>query len=157
SIGISIFPYDGEDSIVLMKNSDAALYRAKEQGKNTYKIFHYGMNIQSYRSYILQNDLRKAIERQELTLVYQPRVHLDHDGITSAEVFVRWNHPNWGVIMPAEFIPLAEESGQIIEIGEWVLHTTCLQMKNWQQSGISPLRIAINLSSHQLLQKNLVE
>ncbi len=115
-----------------MKNSDAALYRAKEQGKNNYKIFHSGMNIQSYRAFVLQNDLRRAIERQELTLVYQPRIHLETGIINSAEALLRWNHPGWGTISPSEFIPLVEETGQIIEIGEWVLHAVCKQSKDWQ-------------------------
>ncbi|HJV17025.1 MAG TPA: EAL domain-containing protein [Bacillales bacterium] len=157
SIGISIFPYDGEDSSVLMKNADAALYRAKEQGKNKYKVFHSGMNIQSYKTFTLQNELRKAIERKELALVYQPRINIETGTVVGAEALLRWNHPNWGTIPPADFIPLAEETGQIIEIGEWVLKTVCKQMKEWEESGLVPIRIAVNFSAQQFLQKELID
>jgi diguanylate cyclase (GGDEF)-like protein/PAS domain S-box-containing protein len=157
SVGISVFPYDGEDSLTLMKNADAALYRAKEHGKNTYKIYHSGMNIHSYRSFILQNDLRKAIERKELTLYYQPRIDLETGKVNSAEALLRWNHPNWGLISPLEFIPLAEESGQIVEIGEWVLESACKQSEIWIKNGLPPIRIAVNFSPRQFLQKNLID
>jgi len=157
SIGISVFPYDGEDSITLMKNADAALYRAKEQGKNKVKIFHSGMNIHSYRTFILQNDLRKALERKELTLYYQPRVDLESGMIQSVEALIRWDHPNWGIILPAEFIPLAEETGQIVEIGEWVLQSACKQSMLWQEAGLAPIRVAVNFSSQQFMQKDLIE
>jgi diguanylate cyclase (GGDEF)-like protein/PAS domain S-box-containing protein len=156
SIGISVFPYDGEDAQVLMRNADAALYRAKEQGKNRYKVFHSGMNIQSYKNFILRNDLRKAIEREELTLVYQPRVDIETGEVRNAEALLRWNHPTWGTVSPAEFIPLAEESGDIIEIGEWVLKSVCLQYKAWQLAGFSPIQISVNFSAQQFLQKDLV-
>lgn len=156
-IGISIFPFDGDDALVLMKNADAALYRAKEQGKNEYKVFHSGMTIQSYKAFILQNDMRKAIEREEFTLVYQPRVDIKTGKIKSAEVLIRWNHPSWGTILPGEFIPLAEETGQIVEIGEWVLNSACKQNKAWREAGISPIRIAVNFSAQQFLKKDVVE
>jgi diguanylate cyclase (GGDEF)-like protein/PAS domain S-box-containing protein len=156
-IGISTFPYDGEDSQVLLRNADAALYRAKEQGKNQYKVFHTGMNIQSYRTFIMQNDLRKAIEREELTLVYQPKVEIESGKVKSAEALLRWNHPNWGTISPAEFIPLAEESGQIVEIGSWVLRKACEQSKAWKDAGFRPIPISVNVSAQQFLQKDLIE
>ncbi|MFP7299750.1 EAL domain-containing protein [Neobacillus niacini] len=156
-IGISTFPYDGEDSQVLLRNADAALYRAKEQGKNQYKVFHTGMNIQSYRTFIMQNDLRKAIEREELTLVYQPKVEIDSGKVKSAEALLRWNHPNWGMISPAEFIPLAEETGQIVEIGSWVLRQACEQSKAWKAAGFMPVPISVNFSAQQFLQKDLME
>ncbi len=156
-IGISVFPYDGEDSQLLMKSADAALYRAKEQGRNKYKVFHSGMNIQSFRTFIMQNDLRKAIEHEELALVYQPRIDIESGMISSAEALLRWNHPNWGTIQPLEFIPLAEETGQIVEIGEWVLKSVCEQSKMWQAAGYSSIRIAVNFSAQQFLQKDLVD
>nr|WP_263323113.1 EAL domain-containing protein [Neobacillus sp. Marseille-Q6967] len=156
-IGISIFPYDGEDSQILMRNADAALYRAKEQGKNQYKVYHSGMNIQSYRTFILQNDLRKAIEREELTLVYQPRIDIETGVMKSAEVLLRWNHSSWGTISPAEFIPIAEETGQIIEIGDWVLRSACKQSKAWEKAGYFPIPISVNFSAQQFLQKDLIE
>jgi diguanylate cyclase (GGDEF)-like protein/PAS domain S-box-containing protein len=156
-IGISVFPFDGEEPQVLMKNADAALYRAKEQGKNQFKVFHSGMNIQSYRSFILQNDLRKAIERNELALVYQPRIDIESGEVSGAEALLRWNHPSWGVISPIEFIPIAEESGQIVDIGNWVLRTACIQSKNWQDAGYAPIKLSVNFSAQQFLQKDLVD
>jgi len=156
SIGISIFPYDGEEASILTKNADAALYRAKEAGKNQYNVFHSGMNLQSYRKFIMQNDLRKAVERNELKLVYQPKLNLETNQINGAEALIRWEHSNWGTIMPSEFIPLAEETGAIIEIGEWVFRTACEQIKLWEEQGISPIRIAVNFSARQFLQKDLL-
>ena len=157
SIGISIFPYDGEDSLSLVKNADAALYRAKEQGKNIYKVFHSGMNIQSYRTFMMQSDLRFALERDELELVYQPRVDIESKTISSAEALLRWNHPDWGTIFPSEFIPLAEENGQIVEMGVWVLKAVSKQLKEWKEAGYRQIRIAINFSAKQFLQKDLVD
>ncbi len=156
SIGISVFPYDGEESLVLMKNADAALYRAKEQGRNTYKVFHSGMNIQSFRSFVLQNDLRKAIEREELEVVYQPRIDLQAGSITSAEATLRWKHRDWGTIDSAEFIPLAEEIGAMVTIDQWILKTICNQLKAWQNAGHSPIRIALRFSVQQFLQKDMI-
>lgn len=156
-IGISVFPYDGEDAVVLMKNADAALYRAKEQGKNRLNVYHSGMNLQSYKTFILQNDLRRAVERDELSLVYQPRIDVESGEITSAEALLRWNHPNWGTISPSEFIPLAEEIGYIVDIGKWVLKSVCLQSKAWLNAGITPLRIAVNFSGKQFLQRDLID
>ncbi|MBO1510242.1 EAL domain-containing protein [Metabacillus bambusae] len=156
-IGVSVFPFDGDDPLVLVKNADAALYRAKEQGKNNYKVFHSGMNIQSYRTFIMQNELRKAIEREEFLLVYQPRIDIETGTIKSAEALIRWEHPSWGTILPSEFIPLAEETGQIVEIGEWVLKSACKQNKIWQDKGLAPIRIAVNFSAQQFLQKDLID
>ncbi|SET06413.1 response regulator receiver modulated diguanylate cyclase/phosphodiesterase with PAS/PAC sensor(s) [Oceanobacillus limi] len=157
SIGLSVFPYDGEDYLELIKNSHAALYRAKERGKNNYNVFHSGMNMQTYRSFSLQNDLRRAIEREEFELHYQPRVNIETGKVESAEALIRWNHPSWGLVPPLEFIPLAEETGQIVEIGDWVVKTVCEQINTWKQEGIPPIRIAINFSSQQFLQKDLAD
>jgi diguanylate cyclase (GGDEF)-like protein/PAS domain S-box-containing protein len=157
SIGLSVFPFDGEDKLVLLKHADAALYRAKEQGKNNLKIFHSGMNLNSYRAYVLQNDLRKAISRGELSLHYQPRVDAETRRIKSAEALLRWNHPNWGYIPPNEFIPIAEEMGIIIEIGEWALKKVCEQLGEWQASGLPTIQVAVNFSAQQFLQKDLMD
>lgn len=156
-IGMSIFPFDGEDAQVLIKNADAALYRAKEQGKNKYKMYHSGMNIQSYRNFIMQNDLYKAIELDELLVFYQPRIDIKSGTISSAEALIRWNHSSWGNILPSEFIPLAEETGQIVKIGEWVLKSVCNQIKAWEKAGLPPIRVAVNFSAQQFLQKDLIQ
>ena len=156
SIGLSIFPYDGEDFNELIKNADVALYQAKEQGKNKYHVFHTGMNMQSYRSFIMQNDLRKAIERDEFELVYQPRVNVATGKVESAEALLRWNHPSWGAVSPSEFIPLAEQTGQIVEIGDWVLRTACQQLKRWEENDYNSIRLAINFSAQQFMQKDLL-
>lgn len=156
-IGLSMFPYDGENVIDLLRNADAALYRSKEQGKNKYHVFHSGMDMKSYRSFMMQNDLRKALEKNELELFYQPRVNIETGKVESAEALLRWNHPHWGMISPMEFIPLAEETGQILEIGEWVLKSVCNQINQWKDNGLLPIRVAINFSIQQLLQKNLID
>jgi len=157
SIGMSVFPYDGEDPFLLMKHADAALHRAKEHGKNKLKIYHSGMNLHSYRAFVLRNDLNKAVERQELFLHYQPRVDLSNGTIVSAEALVRWEHPNWGKVMPGEFIPLAEESGLIVEIGTWVMETALRQSSEWEASGLAPIRVAVNFSAQQFMQKDLLD
>jgi len=157
SIGISIFPYDGEDRVLLMKQADAALYHAKEQGKNQFNIFHSGMNIRSYRNYILQNDLRMATERGEMVLYYQPIIEVESGAVIAAEALPRWNHPSWGILLPEEFLPLAEETGQIIDIGDWVVAAACEQRKRWKEDGYKPIRMTVNLSPRQLMQKDLGE
>jgi diguanylate cyclase (GGDEF)-like protein/PAS domain S-box-containing protein len=157
SIGLSVFPFDGEDKLVLLKHADAALYRAKEHGKNNLKIYHSGMNLNSYRAYVLQNDLRKAMLRDELSMHYQPRVDTATGKIKSAEALLRWKHPNWGYIPPNEFIPIAEEMGLIIEIGEWALRRVCEQLQTWQALGIPLVQVAVNFSAQQFLQKDLMD
>ncbi|GGA29749.1 EAL domain-containing protein [Paenibacillus physcomitrellae] len=157
SIGMSIFPFDGEEVFSLVKNAETALHRAKEQGKNCLKLYHSGMNIQSYRALILQNDLWKANERRELSLYYQPRLDLVTGKITSVEALIRWNHPNWGLILPSEFIQIAEETGLIVEIGDWVLKTACAQIRKWKATGFPKLKMSINFSAQQFMQRDFVE
>ena len=155
-IGLAVFPYDGEDSISILKNADAALYRAKEQGKNKYKVFHTGMNLESYRTFLLQSDLRKAIERDELSLVFQPKVNIHTGTISSVEALVRWHHPKWGMIPPHEFIPLAEEIGVIVDIDKWVFQNACKQIAKWRNNDVNSIRMSVNFSAQHFLQKNLV-
>jgi len=155
-IGLSIFPYDGEDSNTLMRNADAALYRAKEQGKNEYKVYHSGMNIESYRKFLMQNELRKAIELDQFTLVYQPRIDLMTEKVVNAEALIRWNHPNWGVVKPDVFIPIAEESNLIFEIDKWVLKKVCEQINSWKKS-LQPFKVSVNFSAQHFLQRNLIK
>lgn len=157
SIGLSIFPYDGEDPFTIIKNADAALYRAKGQGKNKYKLYHAGMGLQSYQTFLLQSDLRKAIEREELVLVYQPRVAVESGHVTSAEASIKWNHAKWGTISSDQFIPLAEETGYIGEIGDWVLRKVCEQINAWKQAGYTPVPVAVTFSIQQFLQENFTD
>nr|WP_106778976.1 EAL domain-containing protein [Lysinibacillus timonensis] len=156
-IGLTIFPFDGEDATTILKNADTALYRAKEQGKNKFKVFHSGMNINTYRTFLMQTDLRKAIERNEFSLVYQPRVDVRTGNIISAEALLRWNHPKWGMVSPEEFIPIAEEIGFIFDIDDWVLKNACHQINSWKKELKTPIRIAINYSAQHFLQKNLID
>ncbi|MDI7743798.1 EAL domain-containing protein [Lysinibacillus fusiformis] len=156
-IGLSIFPYDGEESNTLMRNADAALYRAKEQGKNEYKVYHSGMNIESYRKFLMQNELRKAIELDQFTLVYQPRIDLMTEKVVNAEALIRWNHPNWGVVKPDVFIPIAEESNLIFEIDKWVLKKVCEQINSWKKSPLQPFKVSVNFSAQHFLQRNLIK
>ncbi|WP_052130242.1 EAL domain-containing protein [Ureibacillus sinduriensis] len=155
-IGLSIFPYDAEDSSTLMKNADAALYLAKEQGKNRYKVYHSGMNMESYRKFLMQHELRRAIELDQFSLVYQPRIDLQTGKVVNAEALIRWNHPEWGIVRPDVFIPIAEESNFIYEIDKWVLKTVCTQLNCWKEQ-LPSLKISVNFNAQHFLQRNLVE
>ncbi|HTL46868.1 MAG TPA: EAL domain-containing protein [Verrucomicrobiae bacterium] len=157
SIGISIFPYDGNDGVTLVKNADAALNRAKEQGRTNYQLYTPVMNAKAFERMTLENSLRKALEKGEFTLYYQPQVDLEFGEIVGMEALIRWEHPDLGLVSPAQFIPMAEETGLIVPIGEWVLKTACAQNKKWQDLGYRPMRIAVNLSARQFNEKNLVE
>jgi diguanylate cyclase (GGDEF)-like protein len=155
SIGISIFPDDGEDIATLLKNADTAMYRAKDLGRDNFQFYTADMNARALERMALENDLRKAIEREELVLHYQPRVNLKSGRIIGMEALVRWNHPVRGMISPGEFIPVAEESGLIAPIGEWVLKTACRQTRLWHQAGYD-LRISVNLSARQFGQEGML-
>ena len=157
SIGISIFPYDGNDGVTLVKNADAALNRAKEQGRTNYQLYTPVMNAKAFERMTLENSLRKALEKGEFTLYYQPQVDLDSGEIIGMEALLRWEHPDLGLVSPAQFIPMAEETGLIVPIGEWVLRTACAQNKKWQELGYKPMHIAVNLSARQFNEKNLVD
>lgn len=157
SMGISIFPGDGDDVDTLIKNADTALYRAKEQGRNNYQLYAPDMNAQALMRLEMESALRRALERNEFLLYFQPRVDLNTGKVTSAEALVRWQRPQFGLVAPGDFIPLAEETGLIVQIGEWVLRTACRQNQQWIAAGYAPIRVAVNLSARQFLQDTLVQ
>lgn len=156
SIGISIFPNDGNDAETLIKNADEALYRVKEKGKAHYQFYRSDMNSKITNVLQLETHLRKAIERNELQLLYQPQVDLITGEISSFEALIRWNSSELGFISPGDFIPLAEDTGLIIPIGNWVVETACRQIKRWSELCDKPIRIAVNISTKQFQQPNLV-
>lgn len=157
SIGISIYPHDGEDLETLSKNADSAMYRAKQSGRNDYRFFAPEMQVHSARTLQLSSALRHALARNELQLHYQPQITLKDGSISGAEALLRWTHPQLGSISPAEFIPIAESSGQIIPIGEWVIRTATSQLKAWLDNGLPAMVMAVNLSAVQFRQPNLTE
>jgi len=149
SIGISTFPADGSDSQSLIKAADVAMYRAKETGRNNYQFYLPSMNIHTLERLELESDLRRALERGEFLLHYQPKVEVASGLITGVEALLRWKHPLRGLVPPLDFIPLAEETGLIVPIGEWVLATACARNKAWQGRGLPKLSVAVNLSARQ--------
>ena len=155
SIGITIYPHDGEDVDTLMKNADAAMSRAKERGRNTYRFYAPDMNTKALERLSLEGRLRRALEREEFALNYQPRVALDSGQMIGMEVLLRWRNSELGDVSPGQFIPLAEDTGLIVPISEWVLHTACAQNRAWQEAGLSPLNVSVNLSARQFRQKGL--
>lgn len=157
SVGIALYPRDGEDAQVLLKNANTALHRAKEHGSNSFQFYADEMNVKALERLMLENNLRHALERNELQLHYQPQVDIRSGKVIGIEALVRWQNPEFGLIPPAMFIPLAEETGLILEIGDWVLRTACAQNKAWQDSGLAPLRMAVNFSARQFKQPNVVE
>jgi diguanylate cyclase (GGDEF)-like protein/PAS domain S-box-containing protein len=157
SVGIALYPDHATDLDVLMKNADAAMYCAKENGRNNYKFFTPEMNFRANQVFLMEKDLRVALEQDQFTLVYQPQVDLMTGKICGAEALLRWKHPEKGFISPAEFIPVAEETGQIVPIGEWVIRTACWRFASWQKQGMRAIPVAVNLSIRQLRQPNLAE
>jgi len=149
SLGISVFPDHGREPETLLKNADAALYCAKEQGRNNFQFFTQEMNVEAVERMTLENSLRVALERREFFLVYQPQVDVATGQITGAEALLRWQHPELGLVSPDKFIPIAENSGLILPIGEWVLHTACAQARRWQEDGLPALPVAVNVSAVQ--------
>jgi diguanylate cyclase (GGDEF)-like protein/PAS domain S-box-containing protein len=157
SIGISIAPIDGESPEVLLKNADTAMYRAKEQGKNQYCFFSYSMGKELMKRITIENNLRHALENKEFELYYQPQVNLFTGKIEGMEALIRWNNKELGFVSPNDFIPIAEKTGLIIPIGNWVLETACKQNKLWLDKGLSYNSIAINVSSIQFIRPNFLD
>ncbi|GJL73427.1 MAG: hypothetical protein NMNS01_26260 [Nitrosomonas sp.] len=150
SVGISLFPDDGQDVTTLLKNADSALYRAKEHGGSSYHFYTKDLTAAAFKRLALESSLRRAVERGEFTLYYQPQIALNDGHVVGAEVLLRWQHPELGLVLPTEFIPMAESTGLIVKLGEWVMNAACTQAKAWQKEGLPPLRIAINVSSVQV-------
>jgi diguanylate cyclase (GGDEF)-like protein len=157
SIGISIYPNDGGDPETLVRNADTAMYRAKDQGRDNYQLYAPAMNARALERLALENMLRKAISHRELVLFYQPIADMQTKTIVGVEALIRWKHPELGLLSPAHFISVAETSGLIIPIGDWVLRTACRQTKVWQKRIDSELTVAVNLSARQFQQPNLTE
>lgn len=155
SIGIAMYPHDGDDWETLSKNADIAMYRTKQEGRNGYRFFTQQMQDHSVRSLQLSTALRHALAANQLQLYYQPQLSIDGTRVVGAEALLRWQHPELGWISPAEFVPVAEESGQIIAIGDWVLSTAVKQNKHWIDVGLPPMIVAVNLSAAQFRQANL--
>lgn len=157
SIGISIFPDDGSDGDTILKNADTAMYHAKSAGRNNYQFYANEMNASATERLDIERKLRHAISRNELSLCYQPQFCADEFYPTGIEALVRWHHPIDGLISPARFIPIAEETGLIVEIGEWVMRSACLEVKKWLDAGLRPLRVAVNVSARQLRRRDFAE
>jgi diguanylate cyclase (GGDEF)-like protein/PAS domain S-box-containing protein len=157
SIGISIFPDHGDSFDTLVKNADLAMYLAKSLGKNNYQIYTDDLHEKSQHQFEMEINLRKALERNEFVLFYQPQMNLETNEMIGAEALIRWNQPESGMIAPADFIPIAEETSLIIPIGEWALRTACKQNKKWQDAGIPPITVAVNISAKQFFQSTLPE
>jgi diguanylate cyclase (GGDEF)-like protein/PAS domain S-box-containing protein len=155
SIGISLYPDDAQDAQALLKNADMAMYRAKEQGKNSYQFFSDEATAHSFEHLMLETSLRRALEREEFVLHYQPIVDLRLQRVTSMETLVRWRHPDLGMVSPAKFVPLAEDTGLIMPIGRWVLEQACRQTRALHELGFGDLHVAVNLSPRQFRQKDL--
>ena len=157
SLGIALAPYDGEDAETLLKNADAAMYKAKQRGRNNYQFYTQAIGSKVSEELNLENQLYKALKKSEFVLHYQPQINLNTGKIVGMEALVRWQHPERGLIFPDRFIPLAEETGFICQIDEWVMRAACLQNREWQLLGLPPMRIAVNLSCRQFLQPNTVQ
>ncbi|NIR50566.1 EAL domain-containing protein, partial [candidate division KSB1 bacterium] len=157
SIGISLYPSHDDDAESLLKKADAAMYQAKALGRNNYQVYDPAMDLDTERRMSLENGLRRAIEHDEFRIFYQPKIDAKSEKITALEALIRWEHPEMGTLSPAEFIALAEETGLIIPIGEWVLRRACEDNKRWQDEGLDKVRVAVNLSGYQLQARNFVE
>jgi diguanylate cyclase (GGDEF)-like protein/PAS domain S-box-containing protein len=154
SIGISLFPADSDEPAALLRNADAAMYRAKDMGRNNFQFYTAEMNARTHQRLRLESSLRRAIERREFVLHYQPKASIRTGEITGVEALICWNHPERGIVPPSEFIPLLEDTGLIVPVGEWVLQSACAQARQWQDAGLGPLRIAVNSSAREFQQRD---
>ncbi len=157
SIGISLYPHDAESIEDLLKFADTAMYHAKELGRNNYQFYRTEMNASAFERLVMENSLRRALEREEFVLHFQPQNELDSGRIIGVEALLRWRHPDLGTVMPAQFIPVLEETGMVVPVGEWVLRTACRQIAAWKGAGYDRLRVAVNLSPRQFAQSDLLE
>lgn len=156
SIGIANYPNDGLDAEALLANADAAMYRAKEIGRDNFQFYTPEMNIKVHEKFELQEELRNAVARSEFILLYQPQVDLRTGQVFAVEALIRWMHPTRGMVSPVKFIPLSEETGLIVTIGDWVLHEACRQNKAWQDAGLPHMNVCVNVSARQFREKNLI-
>lgn len=157
NVGASIYPEDGVDVEDIIKHANVALMRAKQEGKNIYKFYSSQMDVQSYKQFMLRNDLHKAIWKNQFMIYYQPLVKLKDNRLLGAEALIRWEHPDWGIVSPDEFIPLLEETGLIIDIGKWTLKEVCRNYKKWLNEGMPEIKISVNFSTMQFLENNFVD
>jgi diguanylate cyclase (GGDEF)-like protein len=156
SVGISIYPKDGTSADILLRNADTAMYRAKAQKGNNFKFYTPELSMKSLAALDQEIELRHAIEHNEFFLCYQPELDLEKEKLVAVEALIRWQHPQKGIVLPLDFIPLAEETGLIVPIGDWVMRTACRQNKAWQDTGLPPIRVAVNVTSQQLSQENFL-
>jgi len=157
SIGLATYPNDGSDAETLLKNADAAMYQAKTAGRDNFQLYTAAMNTEVHDRLSLHVDLRKAITERQFHLLYQPQIDLKTGRIFAVEALIRWDHPALGIVSPARFIPIAEETGLIIQIGDWVLRTACHQNKAWQDAGMPPVTVCVNVSARQFREKNWID
>jgi predicted signal transduction protein with EAL and GGDEF domain len=156
SIGIANYPKDGTDADTLIANADAAMYRAKEIGRDNFQFFTPELNTKVHEKFVLQGELRNAVAHDEFLLLYQPQVDLRTGQVFAVEALIRWKHPRLGIVSPDRFIPIAEETGLIVPIGDWVLHEACRQNKAWQDAGMPPMTVSVNVSARQFKERDLV-
>jgi diguanylate cyclase (GGDEF)-like protein/PAS domain S-box-containing protein len=157
SIGVSLYPDDGQDAETLIRNADTAMYQAKEIGRQGFQFFRQDMNVRAVERQSIEEDLRRALERDEFTLHYQPKINLTSGAITGAEALLRWTHPTRGSVPPVQFIPIAEDSGLILPIGAWVLRQACMQAQAWKKAGLPLGKIAVNVSAIELRSETFLE